>query len=156
MDPLGSIFMVIFGYGWANPLRVAVFPPAIRKKAVTIIVLMPFLINIIFGAAIAIGRMFVIMHFAEMPGTNINTLIVVTEIMRQAAIYNISFAFFNLLPIFPLDGSMLVTAYSPIAGMRLAQSEGILQIALIFAIIFNIAAMVFDPLVSLTFNALRF
>jgi len=156
MDPLGTIFMLLFGYGWANPVRIKVFAPAIRKKAVTIIVLMPFFVNVLVGAAIAIAHGLIILHFVGQPNTNLNQLFIILEILRQAAVFNISFAFFNLLPIFPLDGMMLVTAYSPIAGMKLAQSEGALQIGLIFAIIFGIAAMVFDRIVVLLLGALSF
>ena len=156
IDPLGAIFMLLFGYGWANPVRIKVFPPAIRKKAITIIVLMPFFVNVLVGAALEIARGLIILHFAGQPGANLNQLITILEILRQAAVFNISFAFFNLLPIFPLDGMMLITAYSPIAGMKLAQSEGALQIGLIFAIIFGIAARIFDRIVILLLGALSF
>jgi len=156
MDPLGAIFMLLFGYGWANPVRIAVFPPALRRKAAVIIVFMPFFVNILIGASIAITHGFIIMHFDGQPVANIELLQSILEILRRAAIFNISFAFFNLLPIFPLDGMMLVTAYSPKAGMKLAMAEGALQIALIFAIIFGIAAMAFDPIVRLFLGALSF
>lgn len=152
IDPLGGLLMLFFGYGWANPVRLSVFPPSVRKKAAVIIFLMPFLVNVLLGAAFAIARRLVINHFVPLPGTDLQTLAIVSQILRQAAIFNISFAFFNILPIHPMDGMHLISGFSPMTGMKIALREKILQLFVVFAIVMGFAAMVFDPAVAAFLN----
>ena len=155
MDVLGSFFMLLFGYGWASPVRLNPFSYADRKKAMLIIFLMPFLANIVMGAAFAIGLGFLIQG-TLLTGLSFETARTIVQILSRAAVFNISFAFFNLVPIYPLDGTNLVSSFSPMAGIKLAQSEKILQIILAFAIILGLAAMTFDPIVNFTLRALTF
>jgi len=155
MDPLGGLFMLFFAYGWSNPPRTHfVFPR--HKQAAVIVFLMPFLVNIALGAAFALARQLFISHFVPMPDVNLNTIIIIAEILRQGAIYCISFALFNLLPIYPLSGFSLVSALSPETGLKLAQAEKFLQILLVFAIIMGFAAMIFDPLTIFVLRTMNF
>jgi len=146
MDPLGTIFMLIFGYGWANPVRINMFRMRGGKKEAVIIFLMPFLANIIMGAFLAFAAMVLRTQFFHLFAYNFDLLITLNTILRQAAMLSISFAFFNILPVYPLDGINLVAAFKPMWAARLVQREKIFQIILALAIIMGFAAMAFNPI----------
>lgn len=153
MDVLGSLFMLFFSYGWANPVRLSPFAFTNRKKAMVIIFLMPFLANFIFGSLAAMALPFLI-YYSQFTDISFDTLIILVEILRRIAVFNISFAFFNLVPIYPLDGNLLISGFSPMAAIKLAQTEKILQIVLAFAIILGLVATIFDPVTNLIMRQL--
>jgi len=156
MDILGSIFMLFFGYGWGNPVRFSPFSFTDRKKGMLIIFVMPFLFNILLGAVFFFAYRLFLTNLSLFTFLSHEALIIVAGILMRAAIFNISFAFFNLIPVYPLDGVHLVSAFAPMFGVKIAQREKILQILLAFFIIFGFADRVFGPLVRMTLGALIF
>lgn len=156
MDPLGSIFMLIFGYGWANPLKLTRFSFANRKQAMIIIFIVPFLVNIIVGTVFAVCYQLFFLNFVSLGNPNFQIMLNIALILQRVAILNFSFAFFSLIPIYPLDGAQLLATLSPMAGLKIAQAEKILQILLAFVIILGGATFVFGPLVNIIMQALIF
>lgn len=147
VDPLGAIFMLIFGYGWANPAPVSAFRMRGGRNSMIIVFLMPFLANIVFGAIFAIGAQLLVSNFEHVFSPNYQTLIIISDVLARAAVLNIGFAFFSLVPIYPLDGINLVSAFKPMWAVKIAQAEKILQIVLAFSIILGFANTVFGPIV---------
>ena len=156
MDVLGGIFMLLFGYGWGNPVRFSPFSFTDRKKGMIIIFVMPFLFNILLGAVFFFAYRLFLTNIDLFTFFNHQILIIISGILLRAVIFNISFAFFNLIPIYPLDGVHLVSAFAPMFGVKIAQREKVLQILLAFFIIFGFAERVFGPLVRLILGALIF
>ncbi|NCO32811.1 MAG: hypothetical protein AUJ92_18575 [Armatimonadetes bacterium CG2_30_59_28] len=128
MDPMGAIFIVLmlitpvkFIFGWAkpvpvnfgnlrNPLRDMAFVAAAGP------------VSNMLQVGVWYGLLWVL-HLSL--GTSNNTMV---ELFYQFAIYgiliNLALAFFNLLPIPPLDGSRIVVAFSPPnIGRAMAQLE---------------------------------
>ncbi|MFA4930403.1 MAG: site-2 protease family protein [Patescibacteria group bacterium] len=104
LDPVGSIFLLIAGFGWGKP--VITDPRHYRRPAID------FAITSLAGPAANL----ILAFFSSLPGTmaiilgyNIdnNVIIQFTEILLNA---NLLLLIFNLLPIYPLDGSKLVMA----------------------------------------------
>ncbi len=115
LDPVGTIMLVItvmsgFGIGWAKP--VPVDPRYLRnpRKDMLWIALAGPVSNIIL-AFILVGI------FTHMPpaGALTETL---REMLRYGIIINLALAFFNMLPIPPLDGSRVLTGLLPAAQAR--------------------------------------
>jgi len=153
MDILGSIFLVVFAYGWASPVRLVPHSFKDRKQAMMLIFVMPFLVNFIVGAIFAIGAGIFsrnAMHLADM--LDMQTLITIATILRLTAIYNISFALFSLIPIHPLNGTHLLWAIKPTWAVKMTQYDGFLKLGLAFFIILGGAAWVFHPI---AFGVLR-
>ena len=147
MDVLGSVFMAIWGFGWANPVKITPFAfgsPANKRKAMTIIFAVPFLVNIILGMVFALAAS-LWAGAAVATALNIN----IYRALIIAARLNISFALFNLLPIYPLDGLLLLTGISQKASIKVLQAEKFLQIALAFFIILGGANIFFNPFADL-------
>ena len=146
IDPLGAIFMLIFGYGWANPARVSAFRLRSGKKDMIVVFLMPFLANIILGAIFILAAQFFILNFFDVLVTDDAVAYAALAVLRRAAVLNIGFALFNLIPLYPLDGINLVAAFNPILAAKINQREKILQIVLAFGIILGLATIVFEPI----------
>jgi len=157
MDPLGGIFLVFFGYGWSNPVRLAPSSFKERKKAMLMIFIMPFLANIIAGFAFTIAfNFFDASYFNLQDSINIQTYRIIWNILRFIAIYNISFALFSIIPIYPLSGTYLLWAISPPAALKVSQHENILKMLLVFFIVMFFARNVFDPVVHTLIQVLAF
>ncbi|MCL2350522.1 MAG: site-2 protease family protein [Defluviitaleaceae bacterium] len=144
MDILGSFFMAFFGYGWGNPVRINAFAfGEKRKKALYIVFFVPFLVNMLLGLIFAIGARFWFNGNFPEAGIMDTAQFHVMQILITTARLNIAFALFNLIPIYPLNGTMLLSNISPSASLKMAQAERILQIVLAFFIIFGIMGFIF-------------
>jgi Zn-dependent protease len=157
MDILGGIFLVVFGYGWASPVRLMPSSFKDRKKAMLLIFIIPFLANIIAGVVFAIAANILEANFTYLLGSfGLDTIVNVWRILRLMAIFNIAFALFSLIPIYPLNGTHLLWALRPTWALKITQHEKILQFALAFIIILGFAGQVFQPLVLTVISALSF
>ena len=111
------------------------------------IFVMPFLVNIIVGAAFAIGASIFYANVAYMAGTlDYEAIRTIVTILHLVAVYNISFALFSLIPIYPLNGTHLLWALKPIWAVKLTQYEAMLKILLVFFIGMAFARQVFEPM----------
>ena len=157
IDILGGIFLIVFGYGWANPVRLTPFSFKDRKKAMLFIFVMPFLVNIIVGAVFAIMASVFAINSLYLPDTfSFEAILTVHGILTLTAISNISFALFSLIPIYPLNGIHLLGAIKPVWAVKLSQYQNILQLVMAFFIILGFAAQVFHPIVLRMIWALSF
>lgn len=101
LDPLGTIMLLIIGFGWGKPVQ---FDPYNLKDPVRETALIAFAgpaVNIIF--AILVSVLIGIFNF-----TGAALLICAYLIM-----INISLAIFNLVPVYPLDGSKILQSILP-------------------------------------------
>lgn len=101
IDPMGFILLVIVGFGWAKPVQIN--PANLkrpRRDEVLISLAGPFS-NLLF-AMIA-----VLVLKATYRGRETEFVI----LMEMLATINVGLAVFNMIPVPPLDGSHLVTAF---------------------------------------------
>jgi len=116
-DPIGSVLMLLTGFGWAKavPVNPRYFKNPKRDMAVT--ALAGPLSNLIFGYILLIAYRLIYGLFAPtvaVASAPIQALFVgITEILWAMFSINISLAVFNLLPVPPLDGSRIVSIFLP-------------------------------------------
>ena len=89
IDPLGAISLILFKFGWAKPVPINSYN--FRKT-----------VNLILG---------LIFSFLYVKFSHVNP--VISEILSLFIVYNVYFAVFNLIPVPPLDGSKVITAFFP-------------------------------------------
>ena len=152
IDPVGTIVVPLvmivltpFAFGWAKPVPVnwrnlnnprrdmALVAAAGPGANVIMLVLWTLLLMILFGASHGISY----------------TSILFVEMAKVGIIINIVLIVLNLLPLPPLDGSRIVTAFlSPVAAQRYNSLERwglLILIALIFT---GVLGKILQPMVS--------
>lgn len=114
LDPIGSLMLIIAGFGWAKP--VPVNPYAIRRRTPAGLMLVaaagPFsnLLMAILGAIPF--RLGLFDSFGQGSGLAFNAATFLILFMQ----INLVLLFFNLIPIFPLDGEKVAEYFLPASG----------------------------------------
>jgi Zn-dependent protease len=97
LDPLGSIFLLIAGFGWGKPVPVNAYALRPGRIGMTFVAVAGPIAN--FGVAVVAALLFRVLDAAG---------VLSGEFARTAVFFvcyfNLALGFFNLLPIPPLDG----------------------------------------------------
>lgn len=105
LDILGAIMLALFHFGWAKP--VAINPNNFRNRREGMIKVS------LAGPAANLFLCF-LAAFIMLLMRKLNILTPgVSEFLSWTQLYNVWFAFFNLLPIPPMDGSRLLNEFLP-------------------------------------------
>ncbi|MEK7096373.1 MAG: site-2 protease family protein [Patescibacteria group bacterium] len=100
-DPIGTIFILIAGFGWGKP--VPIDPRNFHKRSDEIkVALAGIIANLIVAFALALP-----IRYALMTGHTIDSSAALS-FLNFIVELNLMLAAFNLLPIYPLDGSHIV------------------------------------------------
>ncbi len=102
LDPVGTLSMILFRFGWAKP--VPINPYRFRNRKLGMI--------LVSGAGAAVNLLIAFLCIAllgHLPFRNA----FLDALLQMLLIYNIYFAVFNLLPVPPLDGSKILFTLLP-------------------------------------------
>ena len=102
LDPLGTVFFVLFSFGWARPVPVNPRNFANPRLGMLVVALAGPLANIVL--AFAVG---VLVKTQGLTGT------LWGDLASMLVLINIVLAVFNLIPIPPLDGSRILEGLLP-------------------------------------------
>jgi len=111
VDLRGFLFLLLFGFGWAKPVQFD--PRNFRNRRLGTIMtaaagplsnlIFCFICMIVWGILAVLGSMYGLLWIS-----------VFSELFVYMALYNASFAVFNLIPLPPLDGSKIVGELLPL------------------------------------------
>ncbi|UCG62691.1 MAG: site-2 protease family protein [Candidatus Zixiibacteriota bacterium] len=150
IDLMGLIVMVASGFrfGWAKPVPVNPFNLRDPRKADFWISFAGPLSNIGLAVLFALAYRILINSVAEPPGYFV-------QVLATGVVINLALAFFNLIPLFPLDGSHILRSVLPEKyGPGLDQFERISPIILILLVISGGVWYVIGPFVWYFFRLL--
>ncbi|KUK67419.1 MAG: peptidase M50 [candidate division WS6 bacterium 36_33] len=152
IDPLGALSMIIFRFGWSKPVPINENNFDKRELGTAITALAGPTSNLLLACLLAIINLIFKPNLSSILGNFLLTFTVI----------NLALAFFNLLPIPPLDGHKIVRAILPRKARyqweRLEKFSILLIILLIFPILpsGSIAGTYMSTLISKTLDLLGF
>ncbi|MBQ7452968.1 MAG: site-2 protease family protein [Clostridia bacterium] len=112
LDPIGSVCLVLFGYGWAKPVPVDSRNFGKPRRAGFLVAIAGVSMNVILAIVWALIYALLIAVFPQvLTNTGIYGIMLNYFLYYSVAI-NLVLAFFNILPVYPLDGFRVVETFS--------------------------------------------
>lgn len=112
LDPVGTLLMILTGFGWAKPVQVDPRYYKNRKRGMAITAAAGPLANLVMAfAALLIWAIVVIICTKLRVGTSV--IMGVGTFAQLFAVRNLCFMVFNIIPIPPLDGSKVLGMFLP-------------------------------------------
>lgn len=112
LDIVGTLLMIVTGFGWAKPVGVNPMYYKDRKKGMALVALAGPLSNFLMAfLGMLLGAILIVI--GELIGLGIGTLQIVMNICQLFAIRNLGLMVFNLIPLPPLDGSKILGMLLP-------------------------------------------
>ncbi len=140
LDPIGALMLVVAGFGWAKPVAINANNFRNRREGMLKVAFAGPAANLFlcFAAALlaaVMGKMGVLSH-----GVN--------QFLMWIQLYNVWFAFFNLLPVPPLDGSRILSELlPPKQAWKFEEVVGRYGFYILIALVFTgITGMIIGPL----------
>lgn len=134
LDLMGSIMLVVAGFGWAKPVPIDPYAVRRRTPAGTMLVSVagPFS-NLLLAITASIP---IRMGLIQYSGTTSRILPSAAGFLYEFILINLLLMLFNLIPLFPLDGEKALEYFLPYRGkeilLRLRPYGTILLMALFF------------------------
>ena len=111
LDPIGALFLLLFGFGWAKPVPVDMRYFKNPKWGMALCALAGPVSNFLLAALcmpLAYGAL-----YAALGGAMTGAWVWLFDFLIQTALLSIGLGVFNLIPIPPLDGSKVLFAFLP-------------------------------------------
>ncbi len=119
LDPMGSLCMLVFGYGWAKPVPINArnFKNPKRGMAYTAIAgpISNIILGVIGALLYSVTNFFVVYFFADILGNEFlfNVIRAILTLLFYFGYMNFVLAIFNLIPVPPFDGSRFFSLFLP-------------------------------------------
>jgi Zn-dependent protease len=153
LDPMGSLMLLVVGFGWARPVPVNPYALSRRSPAALMLVsLAGPLSNLLMAVVAAIPfRLGLVSRFgtAVLPGQILPTA---SQLLMEFVFINLILMLFNLIPLAPLDGEKIAEYFFPPSWSRFFDTirpyGPLILLVLVFAgpaLGFNILGWILGP-----------
>ena len=146
LDPLGTILLLLVGFGWAKPVPVDPRNFADRRRGMAAVGLAGPLTNFLLAFVLS----FPLVYLQLVAGASLWE-----RMLSFAVIINVLLGIFNLLPVPPLDGSRILPAFlSPRAAYAFELHEGWGYVVLLVLLLTGLLGNILVPLVYTTYGTM--
>lgn len=156
LDLMGTLLMVLTGFGWAKPVEVNPMYYKDRKKGMALVAAAGPLSNLLlaFISLLIYFLFFVVIHYTNLP-VSMKVMSFIGTICSYSAQVNLCFLVFNLIPIPPLDGSKILGMFlSNKAYYTMLQYERWSMLLIMFLSLSGMLGGIIGSGVSLFYNGI--
>ena len=163
LDPVGTLMLLLFRFGWAKPVPVNFNNLNHPKRDMVYVSLAGPIANIltaiIFALILRLSNFFIWQITLVQDTTFFNLIITLLRgwllFLQTGVIINLALAIFNLIPVPPLDGSKILIGLLPYSqAYRYARLESYGPIILLILVLSGIIGKVLFPVVFFLFRLL--
>ncbi len=159
LDPIGTIMMILVGFGWAKPVPINPYVLQRRSSAAPMLVsLAGPMSNLLMAILAAIPFRLGLVSIQSIGLASKSILPSFPQFLLTFIYVNLLLMLFNLIPLFPLDGEKVLEYFLPPAGVRVLENirpySPMILLAILFVLPFfgiNLIGMIIQPaLLSIT------
>ena len=131
LDPMGTIFFLIAGFGWGKPVMVNAYALRPGRRGMAWVAAAGPLANLVVATVFA-----VVFRGAEMSGVfDSQTGSFIGRVLLWVVEFNVILGLFNLLPIPPLDGYNLVLPFLPLRTALMVQRYAVYGVLVLLVLV---------------------
>jgi len=153
LDPIGSLLMIVAGFGWAKPVPINPYVLQRRSRAAPMLVsLAGPMSNLLMAILASIPFRLGLVSISRIYQSSSSPLPNITFFLYLFIFVNLWLMLFNLIPIFPLDVEKVLDYFLPSSGARLLENIRPYGPMILMVIIFvlplvgiNVIGTVIDP-----------
>jgi Zn-dependent protease len=156
LDPMGTIMMLLVGFGWAKPVPINPYALQRRSSAAPMLVsLAGPMSNFLMAILAAIPFRLGLVSIADLTTTTARFLPNIAQFLYLFIQINLLLMLFNLIPLFPLDGEKVIAYFLPPAGQQVLDNIRPYSSIILLVILFVLPLVGFNLIGNIIGPALR-